>query len=135
MRERASILETPIIMYDPAPLSCQKGNTEAFFEAAGLADIFSPNNNEIARIFGEVIFPPSKERIEDLALKTVGQGVGREGTGTVIIRAGEHGCLIAKKKMPSLWLPPYYDMANYQAERVFDPTGAGNAFLRACAVG
>ncbi|KAJ5102698.1 hypothetical protein N7532_003227 [Penicillium argentinense] len=111
------------------------GNVQNFVEAAGLVDVFSPNHIELARIFGEAVGSLFKGKIEQLALKIVARDVGQEGKGAVIIRAGEHGCLIAKKNMSPLWLPPYYDMADNQRNKVIDPTGAGNAFLGAYAVG
>jgi sugar/nucleoside kinase (ribokinase family) len=56
---------------------------------------------------------------------------------TIVIRAGEHGCLICDHDLKSTWLPPFYESGPEGGHnpRVVDPTGAGNAFLGGYAVG
>lgn len=52
----------------------------------------------------------------------------------VVIRAGEHGSLVTAHDLPLTWVPPFYGSAT-KDEKIVDPTGAGNAFLGAYAVG
>lgn len=102
-------------------------------------DVFSPNHLEIASLFS---VPPSqaseKSTIEHLAQKVLSSGVGADGNGVVIIRAGEHGSLVTARRLTSpTWIPPFYgpeERADRDG-RIVDPTGAGNAFLGAFAVG
>lgn len=108
-------------------------------EAAHTVDVFSPNHLELAAFFGD---PPSsssldKEKVESLALRFLDSGVGPDGKGTVIIRAGEHGCFICARHLPPSWLPPFfkYGPRGERNSKVVDPTGAGNAFLGAYAIG
>lgn len=78
-----------------------------------------------------------KEKIESLALRFLDSGVGPDGKGTVIIRAGEHGCFICARHLPPSWLPPFfkYGPRGEHNGKVVDPTGAGNAFLGAYTIG
>ncbi|KAJ5624855.1 hypothetical protein N7510_001164 [Penicillium lagena] len=157
LRHKASITNRPLIIWEPAPPSCQPENLQTCLEAAALVDVFSPNHLELAAFFGESLSPSSsasasasdkypekdktKTRIDELALKFVDSGVGPSRNGLVLIRAGEHGCLLRSRTLPSpMWFPPFYDLSSdsrpqKQHAKVIDPTGAGNAFLGAFAVG
>lgn len=72
-------------------------------------------------------------------MKLVDNGVGLEDKGTVVIRAGERGCLVQSRDLSATWLPPFYrDEAGSKelsVANIVDPTGAGNAFLGGYAVG
>jgi sugar/nucleoside kinase (ribokinase family) len=120
-----------------------------------LVDVFSPNHLELAAFFGESLSPSAsasasegysekdktKTKIEELALKFLDSGVGPSGNGLMLIRAGEHGCLLRSRALPSpVWIPTFYDpdsgsKPRKQHAKVIDPTGAGNAFLGAFAMG
>lgn len=137
MRQRSGVLERPLIIWEPAPPSCKPENLRACLEAAALVDVFSPNHLELAAFFGKSLSASQdKHVIEQLVLRFIDSGVGRDGRGTVIVRAGEHGCVIGSRDLPPRWLPPFYDSTSgKQHVKVVDPTGAGNAFLGAYAVG
>lgn len=107
-------------------------------EAAHFVDVFSPNHLEIASLFSvSPSIASEKGTIEELAQKVLSSGVGPDGKGTVIIRAGEHGSLVTARNLPSTWVPPFYgsEQRADQDGKIVDPTGAGNAFLGAYAVG
>ncbi|OOQ82512.1 pfkB family kinase [Penicillium brasilianum] len=138
LQAEAGIHERPLIIWEPAPLSCRPENLEACLEAAALVDVLSPNHLELAKLFSE---PQSdvidKTKVEELAFKCLDRGIGPDGSGTVIVRAGENGCFISDRKGLSTWLDPFYttkpgEMPN---AKIVDPTGAGNAFLGSYAVG
>ncbi|KAF4212930.1 hypothetical protein CNMCM8980_005227 [Aspergillus fumigatiaffinis] len=101
-------------------------------------DVLSPNHLELAALFGE---SPAKAHdkatIEALARRILDSGVGPDGTGTVVVRAGENGSVVVARSLPPTWLPPFYTSGpdGRQPSKVVDPTGAGNAFLGAYAVG
>lgn len=138
LRAEAGILGRPLIIWEPAPLSCQPENLEACLEAAALVDVFSPNHLELAKLFSE-LNPEvvDKKMIEDIASGCLGSGIGPEGSGTVIVRAGEMGCFISNRHV-STWLDPFYTTTpreKLDTGKVVDPTGAGNTFLGSYAVG
>ncbi|KAL4769517.1 Ribokinase-like protein [Aspergillus nidulans var. acristatus] len=100
----------PLIIWEPAPLSCKAENLQSCMEAT------------------------HKEKIKSMALKflNTNEGIGPDGKGIMIVRAGEEGCLVCARHIPPTWLPPFY---RYGHDKVVDPTGAGNAFLGAFAIG
>ncbi|KAF7134049.1 hypothetical protein CNMCM5793_005629 [Aspergillus hiratsukae] len=130
--------DRPFIIWEPAPWSCKPENLQPTLDAAHLVDVLSPNHLELAALFNE---PPAtahdKATIESLTRKILESGVGPDGKGTVVVRAGENGSLVVARDIPPTWLPPFYTSGpvGEQHSKVVDPTGAGNAFLGAYAVG
>ncbi len=117
---------------------------EDFLQAARLVDVFSPNHIELGKLFGcDHTANLSDSTIEELAQLFLNSGyVGSGARGTLLVRAGERGCCVARRDMPPQWLPPFYRPADDNAgaekdseSKVIDPTGAGNAFLGGFAVG
>lgn len=138
LREQGGILDRPLIIWEPAPLSCKPEKLEACLEAAALVDVFTPNHLELAAFFEQSpVASFNRSEIEMLGSKFLASGVGPEGKGAVVIRAGENGCFVQSRDIASQWLPPFYtaDMAEEHASKVVDPTGAGNAFLGGYAIG
>lgn len=151
LREMAQIEEKPIIIWEPLPSSCRPSNLDIFHKAAHVVDVFSPNHMELAAIFRDESINSSTERpqrtvtkaeSEEYASKFLQSGIGESGQGSIVIRAGEEGCLILSPTQEAMWLPPFYDKRPVVSggepssfEEVVDPTGAGNAFLGALAVG
>ncbi|KAJ5569664.1 PfkB family kinase, partial [Penicillium hispanicum] len=137
-RKRSDISEYPLVIWEPAPLSCTPENLQACLDAASVVDVFSPNHLELVSLFAEPLSTASdKNSIERLALTFLDRGIGPDGKGTVIVRAGEQGCVIATRNLAPTWVPPFYvrEMGERQNRKVIDSTGAGNAFLGAYAVG
>lgn len=138
LRKKVGNLERSLIIWEPAPLSCKPENLQACLKAASLVDVFSPNHIELAKLFSEPLSPGSvKASIEHLAARVLERGVGPDQQGVVIIRAGEHGCFVSARDISPKWLPPYYgsESRNANISEVVDPTGAGNTFLGAYAIG
>lgn len=136
LREKAGIFKQPLIIWEPAPLSCKSENLDSYLQAARLVDVFSPNHLELLAFFGrrnESALGLSE--IEILAQRFVERGIGPEGKGCAVVRAGENGCLVKSYMVSSKWLPPFYTSGTSASAKVVDPTGAGNAFLGAYAVG
>ncbi|KAL4734870.1 putative PfkB family kinase [Aspergillus similis] len=129
-------IPNPLIIWEPAPHSCKAENLQPCIEATRMVNVFSPNHLELARLFGEPLSTCFlvKEKIESMALRflSTNNGVGPDGKGVVIVRAGEEGCLVCARHIPPTWLPPFY---RYGHDKVVDLTGAGNAFLGAFAIG
>lgn len=128
-------IPNPLVIWEPAPLSCKAENLQPCMEATHTVNVFSPNHLELARLFGEPLSTCflDKEKIESMALKflNTNEGIGPDGKGVMIVRAGEEGCLVYARHIPPTWLPPFYR----DGHKVVDPTGAGNAFLGAFAIG
>ncbi|KAL4791473.1 Ribokinase-like protein [Aspergillus venezuelensis] len=138
LRKLGGVTKRPIIIWEPSPLACNAENLQACIDAARVVDVISPNHIELAVLFGEpTLYPFDRTKIESLAQRVVDSGVGPEGKGTVVIRAGENGCLVAARDNPFIWLPPFYELGatGERDAKVVDPTGAGNAFLGAFGVG
>jgi len=106
LREKAGINGKPLIIWEPLPSSCTPDNLNAFCNAARSVDVLSPNHVELAGIVGkyeESLF--EKDLIEELALAFLQSGVGESAQGAVVVRAGEHGCLVQSNDQPARWLP------------------------------
>lgn len=137
LREKLGIQHRPLIIWEPAPLSCKPENLQDFLAVAALVDVFSPNHLELAALFEDTPATSDRSEIERLAMKFITNGVGPEGKGTVIVRVGEHGCFVRSSNLISKWLPPYHmaGPGEEQATKVVDPTGAGNTFLGGYSIG
>lgn len=140
MRQREASSDSPLIIWEPSPLFCVPDNLQDCLEAASLVDVFSPNHIELAKLFSVSMSAESiRESIENLAARVLERGVGPDRQGVVIIRAGEHGCHVSARGLSPKWFPPYYGPGSGEGEvnvsRVIDPTGAGNTFLGAYAIG
>jgi sugar/nucleoside kinase (ribokinase family) len=122
-----------LIVWEPLHAACTKTNQQLFFAACKLVDVFSPNHIEVAAIFDDT---PSTDfdaqKLENYGQRFLDSSVGPNGTGVVIIRAGEHGALAMSRATRPIWLPSYYEKG---ASKVVDPTGAGNTFLGAYIAG
>ncbi|OQE44318.1 hypothetical protein PENCOP_c002G04113 [Penicillium coprophilum] len=137
LRDQVGIQHRPLIIWEPAPLSCKAENLQECLAVAALVDVFSPNHLELAALFGDSSVTSDRTEIERLASKILANGVGPEGKGTVIIRAGGNGCFVQSSNLISKWLPPFHiaETGIEQATKVVDPTGAGNAFLGGYSIG
>ncbi|KAK0724027.1 Ribokinase-like protein [Apiosordaria backusii] len=144
LRAADGVLAQPLMVWEPAPASCTPENRDLQTCAAKLVDVYSPNHTEFLAIFeapsttaaaAAAIAPKTLgfdcSAIERHALRLVDRGVGPHGTGVVVIRSGEHGCLVASRSYPARWFPAFYDS---NSPKVVDVTGAGNAFLGAFTV-
>lgn len=140
LRKEVCINGRPFILWEPRPSSCKPSNLKAMFTAIREVDVFSPNHVELFAVFGRSVpVQFNASSIEQLALPFKTSAVGPTGQGFVVIRAGENGCFIVSMTQAPTWLPePSKDMDVAVAspyKKVYDPTGAGNAFLGAFAIG
>jgi sugar/nucleoside kinase (ribokinase family) len=127
MREARAITARPFLVWEPLPASCKPENLEAFEDACKLVDVFSPNHLEIAALFSdETHSGEGIEDIERMGQKLLDAGIGLQGDGAVIIRAGEDGAIAMVRGRATSRLPAFYEKGS---PKVVDVTGAGNAFL------
>lgn len=133
-RQSGFVDQRPLLIWEPAPLSCENGHLSSFISAIKLVDVFSPNHLELFRIFGEKPSTPfNRMQVERLAKRFLHVGVGPEQNGSIIVRAGEHGSMTLATDGVPYWIPPYYH--DDTSSKAVDATGAGNAFLGAYAIG
>lgn len=128
LRKQHGVIERPLIVWEPAPLGCDRVNLDSHLRACKLVDVFSPNHLELGYLSeGRKEQAPefSRSNVEMLAKQFLDSGVGPKAEGLIVIRAGEHGALTLSTSGPE-WLPPFYDKLS---NKVVDPTGAGNTFL------
>ncbi|WEW55895.1 hypothetical protein PRK78_001330 [Emydomyces testavorans] len=124
-----SIIHTrPIFVWEPVPDRCCEEELPNFYKAIRYVDVVSPNENELARLFGKTTWKKGNEQDQALAETIVKAGIGPESNGTLVIRAGKEGCY-AFSRHGMLELPAF------KYVNVVDPTGAGNTFLGALAQG
>lgn len=134
LRESNDTENRPLLVWEPLPGSCKSGLRDQHFAAAKLVDIYSPNHLEFLALF-EDSEPSSgdgkldRRSLERYAEVLLDSGIGPDGRGAVIIRAGGDGCLVSSTSVPGrhYWLPAFYD----DDSAVVDATGAGNTFLGA----
>ena len=67
--------------------------------------------------------PATKHAIEDAAARLLALGVGREGSGWVIVRSGALGAYVASRQRRGEWVDAYWAPADAPA-KIVDVTGA-----------
>lgn len=122
----------PVFVWEPVPNLCTPEELQGFYEAARLVDILSPNNLELAGFFGKANWDANDESDLKNVKDIISSGIGPNGKGLLVVRAGKHGSYTYCQDK-SLWLPPYHDGSITNDSPIVDPTGAGNAFLGAMA--
>jgi len=116
---------------------CKPGDLEKFKEACKMFDVIAPTHVDLMKLFGaeekEDLWGSLLKRFKDdsdsskadkkraraliewHAEKLLRSGVGRRNAGTVVVRSGELGCLVATRlpgkwiKISFEWLPDYLD--------------------------
>lgn len=86
----------------------------------------SPNANEAFSLLSQPQ-PVSKEGIEEAAEEFLNFGIGREGSGWIVIRSGALGAYIRSRETEGIWIDAYWTATD--VERVVDVTGKPKAPL------
>ncbi|KAK5115739.1 hypothetical protein LTR62_000828 [Meristemomyces frigidus] len=121
----------PLIVWEPHAKSCLPATLQQHLDAMKFVDVFSPNHEELHSFWGNPI-PFDRLLVEREAAAFVQAGIGPRGDGCIIVRAAGAGVLAMSETIAPRWLPSYYKP---DSERIFDPTGAGNAFLGGFIIG
>ena len=115
------------------PPSCIPNELGNFLKAIKYVDILSPNHSELCGLFGQDgdISPDGINTlaIEECCKALLDSGIGENGQGIIVVRAGPAGCLVASNE-GNRWMPAYHTSPS----DVVDPTGGGNAFLGGFAI-
>lgn len=126
-------VEPPQYIWEPVPDICTPNDLQDCLEALRLVDVVSPNHQELTAFFEKDAVKDdhvNHKVIEECVGKWLAAGVGKDGKGAVVVRAGKDGCYVSSKES-SIWLRAYHT----SSEKVVDPTGGGNGFLGGFAVG
>ncbi|EXJ54645.1 hypothetical protein A1O7_09986 [Cladophialophora yegresii CBS 114405] len=122
----------PIFVWEPVPDLCTPEEVARLKVAVGYVDVVSPNADEFAAFFKQMAGFESRETQVRWLLGGQSAVAGRPLRATVVIREGAQGCrTYTAYSLEGLHLRPYHQ----SKERVMDPTGAGNTFLGALAMG
>ncbi|KAL1955569.1 hypothetical protein VTO42DRAFT_8448 [Malbranchea cinnamomea] len=122
-----SASQRPIFVWEPVPDLCRPDELPKFYEAIRLVDVVSPNHSELAGYFGKTEWNFSDPDDQRIVETVVNAGIGLDGNGLFVVRAGKSGCYGFSRRGKCLGLPAC------QGLNVVDPTGAGNTFLGALA--
>ncbi|KAH0848843.1 hypothetical protein AYO21_08288 [Fonsecaea monophora] len=128
--------DRPIFVWEPIPDLCTPEELSRLREAAACVDVVSPNADEFASFFKEMPDFSSRERMVEalLGLDNRQQGRGQKQNPlktALVVREGAHGCTTYVGSTKGLHLPAYHQ----SKAKVVDPTGGGNTFLGALAMG
>ncbi|KAL4986185.1 Ribokinase-like protein [Aspergillus falconensis] len=129
-----SFNERPIFVWEPVPDMCTPEEQQKFLEACREVDIVSPNDLELGMMFGQPCWSEESAQGKETVDKILDSGIGPQGKGHLVIRAGREGSYTYSRGL-RLWLPPYHQPTASESSPVVDPTGAGNSFLGALAQG
>lgn len=124
----------PIFVWEPVPDRCTPEEQETFFTANQVVDIVSPNHLELGMMFDQPGWSRENTESQELVKRIIKAGIGPEGDGCLVIRAGKDGSY-AYSREQRIWLPAYHQPDTAGPSPVLDPTGAGNSFLGALAQG
>ncbi|CUS15697.1 unnamed protein product [Tuber aestivum] len=146
----------PLVVWEPVPDSCDPAhraqmhatplsflifgwwvgsanNGDSRYKVLKMVHIISPNHDELAGYYDteDSLDKSNPDTIKSLAEKIAAAGIGQQGNGAIVVRAGKLGCLVACRKHAPIWLPAYYPPTETGGNnpRVIDPTGGGNAFI------
>ncbi|RAK98662.1 pfkB family carbohydrate kinase [Aspergillus ibericus CBS 121593] len=124
----------PIFVWEPVPDLCTPEEQERFLAANRVVDVVSPNELELGMMFGQPGWSEEANYGKDIVRKILESGIGPDGNGHLVIRAGKDGSY-SYSRTQRIWLPAYHQPSPSGASAVVDPTGAGNSFLGALTQG
>lgn len=131
IRERRSRLRPgyppPVFVWEPVPDLCTPEELENLQHAVGFVDVVSPNGDELAQFFAEATGKSSRH---DMVAAILAKGNGQHHQVSVIVRDGADGSRLYMEGK-TLHFRAYHQ----NGVGVVDPTGGGNTYLGALAMG
>ncbi|RAL11112.1 ribokinase family protein [Aspergillus homomorphus CBS 101889] len=129
-----SATKRPVFVWEPVPDLCSPEEQETFLAANKVVDVVSPNELELGMMFGQPGWSEETDYGKAIVDKILSNGIGPDGNGHLVIRAGKDGSYSFSRKQ-RIWLPAYHQPDPSIPSPVVDPTGAGNSFLGALTQG
>ncbi|KAG9085524.1 hypothetical protein FS749_004354 [Ceratobasidium sp. UAMH 11750] len=127
----------PLTIHEPIPFRCVPEELPALKRILNRIDILSPNAEEALGLLSiDKAGENTPSRIEQAAATFLSFGIGKDGSGHVIIRCGAlgaYGATLSAGKVIGWWIPAYWTADDGGA--VADVTGAGNSFLGGLSAG
>ncbi|KAL9131616.1 MAG: hypothetical protein Q9217_000504 [Psora testacea] len=135
LEKRQGLLATkdkPCFVWEPMEHSCSPQNLPSFVEAMKCVNIFSPNEDEFAKLLGVELgqnqaIPQEFLNSQCTMLRLDGQ------LDAVVVRLGAEGVYVAQATRRRHF--PAYHKPDGIVKRVVDVTGGGNAFLGGLCLG
>ncbi|PWY77453.1 PfkB family carbohydrate kinase [Aspergillus heteromorphus CBS 117.55] len=127
-------MKRPVFVWEPVPDLCTPEEQEQFLAANQVVDVVSPNELELGMMFGHTGWSEETDYGMDIVKKILDSGIGPDGNGHLVIRAGKDGSY-SYSRAQRVWLPAYHQPSASESSPVVDPTGAGNSFLGALTQG
>ena len=125
-RGRVECVALPIVVWEPIPDLCIPEELNNLQSAAHHVDLISPNGDELAQLFVETNVHRSRlEMVHALVAK-----VEAKSRPPVVVRDGADGSHLYCGD-----LQLHFRAYHQTSEKVVDPTGGGNTFLGALAIG
>ncbi|KAI9765546.1 MAG: hypothetical protein M1835_007361 [Candelina submexicana] len=130
----------PLLIWEPVPDLCIPQELPNCIATLGYVDVVSPNHAELGGFFGQSTTDPhtgevNQRLVEELCNELVQNGIGPQGNGAIVVRAGKAGCYL-RTIDKSKWFPAYHQpFSEGESSKVVDPTGGGNGFLGGFAIG
>lgn len=120
-----------VTVYEPVPDRCIPEELPALKKVLPLISVLSPNAEEALSLLS-IPLPPTKTMIEKATKDFLDMGVGKEGSGWVLIRCGALGAYMKSRATNGRWVEAFWAE---DVDKVVDVTGAGNSFLGGFAAG
>ena len=124
-------MQEPLFVWEPMENSCCPENVSQFRKAMRLVDVFSPNEDEFAKLIGYHLETPDVLPLTILQKSCLNFVLDCD-LQAVIVRLGARGVYIAAKGQKDRVLPAFHSASLGQTDgKVIDVTGGGNSFLGA----
>ncbi|KAG2058895.1 Ribokinase-like protein [Suillus hirtellus] len=125
----------PTTIFEPIPDRCIPEELPSLKAVLPHIAILSPNAEEALSLLSLPLIV-TKSAVENVASEFLKMGVGKENSGSVIIRSGALGAYVMTSDKKGRWIDAFWSSAeNIDNLMVVDVTGAGNSFLGGLAAG
>lgn len=125
----------PTTIFEPIPDRCIPEELPSLKAVLPHITILSPNAEEALSLLSLPLIV-TKSAVENAASEFLKIGVGKENSGSVIIRSGALGAYVMTSDKKRGWIDAFWSSAeDIDNLMVVDVTGAGNSFLGGLAAG
>lgn len=123
----------PTTIFEPIPDRCIPEELPSLKAVLPHIAILSPNAEEALSLLSLPLVV-TKSAVENAASEFLKMGVGKENSGSIIIRSGALGAYVITSNRKGQWIDAFWSSAE-NIDEVVDVTGAGNSFLGGLAAG